>query len=477
MTARTNPEVTPKALVALGAERLAEILNEIARDDPSQRRRLEDAIRQFRPVKAAHARAMLGSIERRIAALEEMDGYRDWRGAASVGADMDTLRQDIVESVLPVDPEAAANRLEQLVDLGDLLFETADDSDGEISGALRVVVEDWGRAWARVVNRDCDEVAEVVFDAFTEDEYGVLDEAIPAFAEALGANGLTALEARFRSVLDKDTDPNDSDEEDDDSEEGDADWQVEWRRRTMFRGLQEIADVRGDVDSFIAVHKEAGTEPGYAVEIAERLHRAGRSEEALRWLELPNRRRGVAENVIHLHVAILDALGRGADASALLWQAFEQTLSSEHYHGYLQKTPEREWEAVRCRAIEHAVAFDNAHRALEFLVEVDAFAEAAALVLRRKADLHGHAYWTLRPVAEALAADHPMAAVLVYRLLTEAVLRAGKSQSYKYAVADLREAALLAECVDDWQGMEPHEIYMDRLRAEHGRKWSFWKQR
>ena len=123
---------------------------------------------------------MLGSIERRLAMLAEMDGYHDWRAAASVGADIDTIRQDIMESVLPEDPESAAGRLEQLVDLEHFLFETADDSDGEISGALRAVVDDWGRAWSSVANRDAETVAELVFDAFTENDYGVLDEVIPA---------------------------------------------------------------------------------------------------------------------------------------------------------------------------------------------------------------------------------------------------------------------------------------------------------
>lgn len=62
------------------------------------------------------------------------------------------------------------------------------------------------------------------------------------------------------------------------------------------------------------------------------------------------------------------------------------------------------------------------------------------------------------------------------RLLTEALLCTGKSQYYRYGIGDLREAVLLAECVDDWKGIEPHELFMERLRAEHGRKWSFWKQ-
>ena len=53
---------------------------------------------------------------------------------------------------------------------------------------------------------------------------------------------------------------------------------------------------------------------------------------------------------------------------------------------------------------------------------------------------------------------------------------AGKSKYYRYSIGDLREATLLSEGVDNWWGLEDHETFMERLQAEHGRKWSFWKQ-
>ena len=113
---------------------------------------------------------------------------------------------------------------------------------------------------------------------------------------------------------------------------------------------------------------------------------------------------------------------------------------------------------------------------MEFLIAVEALAEAEDLVLRRTTKFHGRDYWTLRPAAQALAPNHPTGAILLYRLLVEAVLNAGKSQYYRYGIGDLREATLLAEDVDDWKGIEDHETFMERLQAEHGRKWSFWKQ-
>lgn len=473
MGSRDDVSFGVDTLAAIGAVRLAEILYSAACEDDDLRRRLEAELRRLRPRQDKAVAAMAGSIERRIAALESMDGYHDWRGAASIGNDIDSLRRDIVEAILPIDAKIAANRLEQLVDLGHLLFETCDDSDGEVGDALMAVVEDWGRAWVRVGDRDRDEIAEIVFDAFTDNEYGALDEIIPAFAEALGDEGLAALEERFRAALNAASDAAD-DETSEDSGEG---WSREWRWRVHFLGLQEIADVRGDIDAFVVAHEEAGTDGTYAIDIAARLHRAGRPEEALRWLERPDRRSGGIEDETDLHVAILDALGREADAVTMRWSAFEKTLSFRHFDDCRRRavSPAEE-EIVHRRAVEHTLTFDGVCQALEFLVAAGALAEASEMVMRREAEIRGAAFWALRPAAEALPTEHPETAVLLYRRMAEAVLRAGKSQAYGYAVSDLREAAIFAEKIDEWRDLEPHETFMERLRAEHGRKWSFWKQ-
>jgi hypothetical protein len=168
MATKTSPQMSIETLVSLGAKRLAEILYEHTNDDPRLLEKLESVLAEATPVRAKRSKAMLDSVERRLSMLEEMDGYHDWRAAASPGADIDTIRQDIMESVLPENPENAAGRLEQLIDLEHFLFEATDDSDGEISGALRGAVDDWGRAWAQVADRDAETVAELVFDAFTE---------------------------------------------------------------------------------------------------------------------------------------------------------------------------------------------------------------------------------------------------------------------------------------------------------------------
>ena len=452
--------------MTLGAERLARLLLGQARDAPSLRHKLEALLSDIDGSPPELSKPMIRSLERRIGTLEYIDGYNDWRSAGAIGADIGAIRRDIIEGLVPGDPRTAANLLARLVELQDTLFDLIDDSNGELGDALFEVVGDWGCSWARVDDRDYEEVADIVFEAVEDNPYGVLDEVIPAFAEALGDVGLKTLEGCFRMELDDLPT----------SESGDDSWDMDWARSRIYRGLQNIADIKGDVDAFIVAHEAAGTHLIYVVEIAERLHRAGRAEEAIRWIERPDSRAHPNNDSTDLHTAILIDLGRKDDAFALIWRAFETTLSPDHYRSCLGMVPEKDRINLRDKAVAVARNHDDVHLALALLTEIDAPAEASALIIQRCGAFNARAYWILRPAAEALASDHPLAAAVLYRLLAEGALRTGKTKYYPYGIKDLRQATLLAESISDWHGMEDHEAFMKRLRTEHGRKRTFWAQ-
>lgn len=230
------------------------------------------------------------------------------------------------------------------------------------------------------------------------------------------------------------------------------------------------------MDAFIAAHEAVGTHLVYVVEIAERLYRSGRTEEALHWIARPDGRAHPNNQSTDLHAAILIDLGRKEDAFDVTWRAFEATLSPDHYRSALALAPEKDSANLRKRAVIVAHNHDDPHLALALLTEIDAPAEAGALVMRQPGAFNARAYWLLRPAAEALTSNNPLAAAVLYRLLAEGALRTGKTKYYPYSIRDLRQATLLAESIGDWQGMEDHEAFMERLRTEHGRKRTFWAQ-
>jgi len=368
---------------------------------------------------------------------------------------------DIMSSILDVDPNKAAGLLADIAEMQDHLMEATDDSDGELGGALMAVVWNWGKAWAHVAGRDPGQVAQIVFDGFQDNPYGVMDEIIPAFGEALGERGLNRLEQLFRAAIDG---------------TGSGSAKDDWSYRGLFYGLQEIADLRSDVDGFIAAHIEAGTELIYVHEIAERLHHAERSAEALEWLERPDGRAHPNNDRATLLGDVLASLGQNAKAGDVLWAAFQHNPTIERYNACCGLASKHELPALRNKAIEIAASHESAGEALDFLAAIDALRNMGQFVRRRLSELNGRAYWVLRPAAVALVPNDRLAASLLYRLLVDGVLSRGTARYYHYAIEDLRAATLVAGSITDWESFEPHEVYFDRLQQDHKRKWSFWKQ-
>ena len=74
----------------------------------------------------------------------------------------------------------------------------------------------------------------------------------------------------------------------------------------------------------------------------------------------------------------------------------------------------------------------------------------------------------------ALAAKHPLAAILLLRAMINFALKENRVKRYRHAARHLEECASLAAAVGDFGDFEPHERYSTRIRVEYGRKTSFW---
>ena len=97
--------------------------------------------------------------------------------------------------------------------------------------------------------------------------------------------------------------------------------------------LQEIADAQGDVDAFIAQQSEkARTVPAVAAEIAQRLLKAGRAEEAWTAINAVDQRGSgwIPFEWEQVRVEVMEALGRKEEAQAFRWSCFERTLNDAH---------------------------------------------------------------------------------------------------------------------------------------------------
>src|ERR1700744_4115442 len=102
----SRKKVTAETLVGLGAERLAEILADVAgtRVDLKRRLRMELAAQEGPGPLAAE-------IAKRPAAFETSRGQITWRQRPAFIRDLDALRDLIVARLAPLDADAATERV------------------------------------------------------------------------------------------------------------------------------------------------------------------------------------------------------------------------------------------------------------------------------------------------------------------------------------------------------------------------------
>lgn len=473
MASRTT--LNAKNLETLGAAALAELLIEISTGSAAAKRRLRLALAGGQGAKEAAA-----EIRKRLATLRKSRARVGYRQRKALADDLTSQVRAILEQVAPANPAEALDLLWQFLGLANPVFDRCDDSSGTVIGIFREACTRIGPL-AEAAEITPEQLADRVLDALTESDYGQFDGLIAALAPTLGAGGLQILKTRVMGMQDIAVPPK-------------AEWhrvgmgsggviyahQLEGRqrRRMIDSALQDIADAQGDVDAFIAGHSaQARQMPAVAAEIATRLIAAGRSEDALLALDAAgvDDKRWTPDAWHEARLTALEALGRAGDAQAHRWACFARSLDIAHLRAYLKRLPDFEDMEAEERAMDLAVAYPNAVLALWFFVNWPALYRAAALVLVRAADLDGDHYEILTPAAEALAQNHPLAAVLTFRAMIDFALSHSRATRYGHAARHLQDCARLDAMIADYGPAEPHAAYVARLRLHHARKSSFWQ--
>jgi hypothetical protein len=465
-----------KNLEALGAARLSELLIEITKGDNEAKRRL-----RLELAGAQGSGEVAKEIRKRIATIARSNSFVEWDRIKKFIKDLELQRSTIVDQVAKDTPAEAVELMWRFTALANSVFERCDDGSGRVVDVFHNAVDDLGEI-ALAANLDPKPLADQVFSALTQNDYGQYDYLIRSMTPALGSTGLEHLKQQVNALSKEPIPkPNQSDREVVGySSSGPVyadDYAARHRSSTVTLALQEIADAQGDVDAFIAQKSEkAKTVPTVATEIASRLLAAGRADEAWEAINAVNEDRSgwIPFEWEQTRIEVLEALGRNKEAQEFRWSCFERSLSDQHLLSYLKQLPDFDDMEAEERAMKVALQHSNIHCSLIFLISWPNLEKAAGLVLARSEELDGDHYEVLTPAADALEARHPLASTILRRALIDFALGKARSTRYRHAARHLRECASLAESIEDFGPHETHEGYLERLKAKHGRKSSFW---
>ncbi len=474
MAAKTT--LNAKNLEALGTQRLAELLIEISTGSAAHKQRLRMEL-----AGNDSSAEMAREVRKRLASIARARTLINWRKVKKIKADLETQRKAIGDIVAADDPKEGFELIWQFLTLADSIFERSNNGSDLLMESFHQACTDAG-AIAKAAGIDADILADKIFAAVQNNAYGQYDGLIPEMVAALGNDGLEHLKALFvQWSKEPRVKPAAGDRRVigwgsngavyEDEVYGDR------RELTVRIALQEIADAQGDVDAYIAQQPAKTCRfPLVAADIAGRLLFSGRAHEALRTLDEVDTGGGTDIPVEWqiARVETLEALGRADEAQADRWRWFEQSLNGLHLRAFLKRLPDFDDIEAEEKAFAYARTIPDVHRALAFFLGWPALAEAAKLVVERKAELDGDVYELMTAAAEALAEKHPLAATIVLRSMIDSTLDSGRSSRYKHAARHLAECASLAPYIVDFSSAGSHDGYVAELKRRHGKKHGFW---
>jgi hypothetical protein len=462
--------VTSDNLTALGAERLAAILIELAEGSAEVKRRL-----RLELAAQSGDDTIATEIGKRITALRSARSFIDWQKRRDFVKDLDLQRAMIVDRVAQTRADLALDLMWRFMDLAEPVLNRVDDSNGSVGDVFRTACEDLG-VIAVKAKPDPVSLADQVFAAMAANDYGVFDGLVRIMLPALGDVGAAHLKDRLtRALAERSKKPSERD----------------YQALVLRSALQTLADGQGDVDAYVAlVPLEERRMPHRGTEIGRRLLAAGRAAEALAMLEQARPKRSAAKTARdddlfatgfpsdnaweETYIEALEVTGKKDDAQRLRWAAFELRLSADQLRAYLKRLPDFEDVEAEERAMQHVLGFRSFSAALDFFTHWPDQARAAQLVLARAPEIDGNLYHLLDPAARLIEGKHPLAATLLRRAMIADTLDGAKATRYKHAARHLLECRSLAADIRDFAPFETHDAFVARLRAGHGRKTGFW---
>ncbi|MDA8231707.1 MAG: hypothetical protein M0006_10245 [Magnetospirillum sp.] len=451
--------LSPENLVALGADKLAQLILDEAEGNAPFRKRVRAALAG---TKGSQAVAAL--IDRRLAALEKARAMVAWEKERAFAADLDATVETITKELAGLDAIAAVQRLLRFIDTHGGVFNRIDDSGGRIQDVYWRASEAVAGLVGRLSPGDRARVPDWLLVSLSRDTHGLAGRIAIAVAPLLPETVLAEWDRALRKA------------------DGDGDGILAIR--------QAIADARGDLDLYLALELQRADWRQNPLRAAEKLLAANRLDEALSWVRR-ERKSGVAYateadladgriNRLHdadrvaLEARIMEAMGDRPAAQALRWAAFEATLHVPTLRDYLRKLEDFIEYEEQERAFGVVEAFRHPYVALAFFVEWPRLDRAAMMVLAKRSQWDGRHYDVLGEAAAALEEKFPLAATVLYRALLNDILARAKSPAYGHGARHLAKLEALAGWIADWDGLENHVTYTLGLRKAHGRKIGFW---
>ncbi|MEP6502727.1 MAG: DUF6880 family protein [Betaproteobacteria bacterium] len=435
---------------------LADVLAELAADHDEVRKRLERMQLADSPAKLS------ASFGKQLAAWKRSRRFHDHGDAPGFAAKLEQWLNQVARELTPRDPAAAAALFEAFIEMDGHWFESADDSDGDIGGAVCAACRNWLQAAAR-----CETPAEVWRERLLKladgDEYGarqeLLQEAGTLLPEAELRVAVDDLERRMAVLVTKHASAS----------------QMPYEVIRVSSAMSLLAQALGDPDVKVrsVLSYRSDPNPMQQEQFVRAYLDAGRAADAMKWLQedwgrLDDRRQ-------RLLAEAYAQLGQPELSHPLRKRLFEDAPSVEAVRLWIDGLLPRDQVPAQEHAKAVAMTIADPTRAALILMELGAQDEAERVLVDKAEAIDGSDYITLPELAKTLEQRGLLrGAVAIYRALMGRILERAYAPAYGHAARYLACLRAIASDGIDLAPLVPHQAVEDVLRTKHGRKSAFW---
>ncbi len=453
-------KLSKQKLKALGVDRLADMLFEIADKDEAVEKRLLIA--------TASDSDRLAKVRSQISGLKRTKKFYDWRSIDKLSEKIELLIEAIGQ--LDVPAKKGFQLVVSFYETDNAVYGNCDDSSGIIGDLYKYDA----RNLLIRFGSQCDDkpwLAEQIFQLSQTDDYGVRNGILSAACEFLPESETRKLIGRYCELgaeLDEKEDTDD-----------------QWSRPSCryWTAAEELAAGIGDGPLYEMTKKEAWGKADFNAaawnEIAELYLKSGNAKTALKKLDnIQSDDHFKSYETEKLRIAIHRELGNSKEVAAILRRKFLRSPSSKTFAELADVMTKSTLKLV---IKEMTTKFNDSPDLdlsfLEFALSDLDLKTAERYLFERVEKIDGERYYKLPDLAkEFVTQDSPLAATLILRALSDSILARGVSKNYKIAVGYIRRMDVLAKSVSDWRQFEDHSVYVAGLRENHARKSAFWSK-
>lgn len=436
-------------LIALGPEKLADMLLTTALYDIPTMRRIE----RYTTPENDFAETFKESITEII----KQDVYYDERETGQLIQMLEDLLHLLDKA--DIDPETGVALLTMFFEADEEICEKCDDSCGYLDMVYHQAADLFAKYGTSYNNKSA--LIEKLIDIYNKDEYSIRIELIKAAHKFLPEDSLRSFADKLGRRAEQ---SNSSDAE-------------HW-----LLAKQEIAKQLNDPVLFeqavLVMHPNS--EVTYSEDIAKAYLAARQPDIALKWLDADNDNPQGQQyrNRNELMLAAYRQLKDKGKAAECAWRIFKSFRSKAHLETLLDIIGEEHRASILDGEIQDILKSDGfIYHGLDFLNEFATGDILEDYIMSRTHQLGSVFYGTLQPIAERMETEERwLTASIIYRTLLDNILKKGYSKAYHHGVDYLKKLDQISIAVKDWKSFDNHARYRAELRLTHGRKSSFWGQ-